>query len=320
MASASLPRGNTLVVAEMIHRLVGGDQFQIVTETPYPSLYRDTTDRALKEQQKKARPQLKTHLKSLGDYDVIFLGYPDWWGTLPMAVMTFLEEYDFAGMTSLLPVLMAYSFTGNAFHAVLGALLFVFFVTHLALNLNWFLTVLAGRKSIEPWLRVAVNLDLIVIALMVVLGLSAVPISQTLLGFLHLPEIPEGRKIHVGLATWGFLLMAVHLGLHVTTLKARFGGGFGPWGPTRLWALGAIVLVCGVGARALAVQEIGPKLLFYYSFSFWDPDAPPILLVVDYLAILTLVATASHGLVALVHHQIQRQRRSYEGTDFRGLR
>ena len=239
MASASLPRGNTLVVAEMIHRLVGGDQFQIVTETPYPSLYRDTTDRALKEQQKKARPQLKTHLKSLGDYDVIFLGYPNWWGTLPMAVMTFLEEYDFAGMTSLLPVLMAYSFTGNAFHAVLGALLFVFFVTHLALNLNWFLTVLAGRKSIEPWLRVAVNLDLIVIALMVVLGLSAVPISQTLLGFLHLPEIPEGRKIHVGLATWEFLLMAVHLGLHVTTLKARFGGGIRPLGPDSIVGLGS---------------------------------------------------------------------------------
>jgi flavodoxin len=99
VSSASLPRGNTLVIADQVQKIVGGDRFQIVTEVPYPSRYNDTTELALKEQQAKARPKLKTHLKSLADYDVIFLGYPNWWGTLPMAVKTFLEEYDFAGKT-----------------------------------------------------------------------------------------------------------------------------------------------------------------------------------------------------------------------------
>jgi flavodoxin len=99
VSSASLPSGNTIVIANMIHEAVGGDMFQIVTVTPYPAAYRDTTDLALKEQQDKARPRLATHVKKMGDYDVIFLGYPDWWGTLPMPLFTFLTEYDFSGKT-----------------------------------------------------------------------------------------------------------------------------------------------------------------------------------------------------------------------------
>lgn len=99
VSSASLPRGNTIVIANMIHDAVGADMFQIVTVAPYPADYDDTTDVALKEQHANARPKLSTHVKSLADYDRIFLGYPDWWGTLPMPVFTFLAEYDLSGKT-----------------------------------------------------------------------------------------------------------------------------------------------------------------------------------------------------------------------------
>lgn len=54
---------------------------------------------ALKEQRGDARPKLATHVENMDDYDVIFLGYPNWWGTIPMPVFTFLEEYDFSGKT-----------------------------------------------------------------------------------------------------------------------------------------------------------------------------------------------------------------------------
>jgi flavodoxin len=99
VASASLPKGNTIVVADMIRERVGGEGFQIVTVQPYPSQYRDTTELAQKEQDAAARPRLKTHVVDMKDYDLIFLGYPIWWGSLPMPVCTFLESYDFSGKT-----------------------------------------------------------------------------------------------------------------------------------------------------------------------------------------------------------------------------
>lgn len=99
VSSASLPKGNTIVVADMVRERVGGEGFQIVTVQPYPSQYRETTELAQREQDAAARPRLKTHVVDMKDYDVIFLGYPIWWGTLPMAVCSFLEEYDFSGKT-----------------------------------------------------------------------------------------------------------------------------------------------------------------------------------------------------------------------------
>jgi flavodoxin len=99
VSSASLPKGNTIVIANMIRDIVGADMFQIVTVNSYPADYDETTDVALKEQHANARPKLSTHVPRMADYDTIFLGYPDWWGTLPMPVFSFLEEYDFSGKT-----------------------------------------------------------------------------------------------------------------------------------------------------------------------------------------------------------------------------
>lgn len=91
--------GNTEVVVDMVQNVVEGDEFQIVTVEPYPGDYEETTDLALEEQKADARPELATHVENMDEYDVIFLGYPNWWGTIPMPVYTFLEEYDFSGKT-----------------------------------------------------------------------------------------------------------------------------------------------------------------------------------------------------------------------------
>lgn len=91
--------GNTEIIANMVQEAVGGDLFQIVTVKSYPENYRETTDVASQEQGQNARPELATHVENMGDYDVIILCYPNWWGTIPMAVFTFLEEYDFSGKT-----------------------------------------------------------------------------------------------------------------------------------------------------------------------------------------------------------------------------
>ena len=95
----NLPIGNTEVVAKKIQTIMGGDLFQIKTVTPYPDDYTDATQVAQDEKQKNARPELTDSVKHMDSYELIYLGYPNWWGTIPMAICTFLEAYDFTGKT-----------------------------------------------------------------------------------------------------------------------------------------------------------------------------------------------------------------------------
>ncbi len=73
-----------------------GDIFKIMTVGPYPNDYNTVVNMARKEKMSDYRPKLAKQV-SMETYDVIFIGYPIWWGTMPMAVFTFLEKYDFSG-------------------------------------------------------------------------------------------------------------------------------------------------------------------------------------------------------------------------------
>ncbi|MDP4227549.1 MAG: flavodoxin [Bacteroidota bacterium] len=95
----NLPVGNTEVVAKKIQKLTGSDMFQIKTVEVYPEDYMEATNVAQEELVGNARPELTGTVKDMDSYDVIYLGYPNWWGTMPMAVCTFLESYDFSGKT-----------------------------------------------------------------------------------------------------------------------------------------------------------------------------------------------------------------------------
>lgn len=89
--------GNTEVAAHMIEELTGGDLFRIEQVTPYSKGYNNCIAEAKADQQQNARPELKCYPDSIDDYDVIYLGYPNYWSTMPMAVFTFLEHFDFSG-------------------------------------------------------------------------------------------------------------------------------------------------------------------------------------------------------------------------------
>ena len=93
----NLEKGNTEIAAEFIQKAVGGDLFEIDTVKPYSADYTTCTQEAQAELHANARPELKEYLDNLDGYDTIFVGYPNWWGTMPMAMFTFLERYDLSG-------------------------------------------------------------------------------------------------------------------------------------------------------------------------------------------------------------------------------
>lgn len=91
--------GNTRYVASIISEAVGGDLFEIKTVHTYPASHKALIDVAKEEADSKARPKLATHIKNLKDYDVVFVGFPNWWYDMPMPLYTFFDEYDFKGKT-----------------------------------------------------------------------------------------------------------------------------------------------------------------------------------------------------------------------------
>jgi flavodoxin len=91
--------GNAKALAEQVAAETGGVLFEIKTAAPYPQSYDECIDAAKKEQNDNARPALQGDLPDVAPYEVVILCYPNWWGTLPMGVFTFLESRDFSGKT-----------------------------------------------------------------------------------------------------------------------------------------------------------------------------------------------------------------------------
>lgn len=94
-----LETGNTERAAAIIHKLTGADLFKLDPAEPYPKGYKQCIERAGEEQRKKARPELKALPENFAAYRTIYLGYPNYWGTAPMPIFSFLEALDFSGKT-----------------------------------------------------------------------------------------------------------------------------------------------------------------------------------------------------------------------------
>lgn len=93
--------GNTKGIAEEIQRQTGADLFEITMVNPYSTNYNTVLDEAQRDQNAQARPELATHVENMDEYDIVMIGYPNWWASIPMPVASFLEEYDFSGKTIL---------------------------------------------------------------------------------------------------------------------------------------------------------------------------------------------------------------------------
>ena len=93
--------GNTEIVAGIIRDLIPADTFKIEMKNPYSPVYMTCIEEAKKDLRAKARPELVSMPESIDEYDTVILAYPNYWGTMPMAVYTFLENFDFSGKTIL---------------------------------------------------------------------------------------------------------------------------------------------------------------------------------------------------------------------------
>lgn len=94
-----IEEGNTSIIAQMIAEQTGADMFEIEAATPYPTSHDELLEVSQQEMRDNARPEIAGSVENMDDYDTIFIGYPNWWGDMPMIVYNFLESYDLSGKT-----------------------------------------------------------------------------------------------------------------------------------------------------------------------------------------------------------------------------
>lgn len=94
----NISEGNTAIIAKMIAEKVDADIFEVkLKNDTYPTTYTPLTEVALKEKKAGVRPEIIGNVENFADYDIVFLGTPNWWADLPMALYTFMESVDWSG-------------------------------------------------------------------------------------------------------------------------------------------------------------------------------------------------------------------------------
>jgi flavodoxin len=96
----NISEGNTAIVAKMIAEQTGADLFEVkLKNDTYPTAYKALTEVALAEKKASARPEIEGKVENFSDYETVFIGVPNWWADMPMAMYTFIESYDWADKT-----------------------------------------------------------------------------------------------------------------------------------------------------------------------------------------------------------------------------
>lgn len=94
-----IEEGNTSIIAHMIAEQTGAELFEIEAVTPYPDIHSELLEVSQQEMSENARPEITDTVENMDEYDTVFIGFPNWWGDMPMIVYNFIESYDFSGKT-----------------------------------------------------------------------------------------------------------------------------------------------------------------------------------------------------------------------------
>jgi hypothetical protein len=217
-------------------------------------------------------------------------------------IMVIRLVIDFS-MTVLMLVAMAYHITGNAIHELIGVSLLVLFLVHNIMNRRWYKAIFKGKHNVRRILSLAVNLLFLVS--MTVVMVSSVPISQDILPFTPINNDMVLRQIHVLTSYWGFIFMAIHIGVSWGTIlnAARKMTGITNPSIIRTITLRVIaVLIVVYGVQASFERDIVSKLTIYNPFG-WGFDGSTSEFILDYLSIMGIYIAGSHYALKIVQKQ-----------------
>lgn len=202
-------------------------------------------------------------------------------------------------MTVLLPLLMAYSLIREQFHEIAGTLMLVLFIAHHVMNRGWYKALFKGKYTARRIFQTVLNMLLLVF--MILQPLSGILMSKHLYTFIRLPGVTvTARQIHQCLAYWGFVLMCLHAGTHLTIPLGKLERNKNQtW--TIVMAGSAVISIYGI--FAFVKRGLADYMFLKSAFVFFDFYEPRVYFFLDYLAVMILFAFAGYwimnGLTAL---------------------
>ena len=200
------------------------------------------------------------------------------------------------GMIILAPILMAYSMAGEMLHEFIGITMFILFICHHVLNRKWLTTLRKGKWNAVRSLNTV--LDFLILLLMLIMMISAPTISKHALAFLDIGGAALGRTFHLIGANWLFVLMSLHLGLHVNSLSA----GLGISNRNRLCRILNIIciIIAIYGCYALISRGMLLYMFATQLFAAFDLSEPLIFFILDYMAIMDLFAVIGFYIMRMI--------------------
>jgi len=194
-------------------------------------------------------------------------------------------------MVLLLPLLMAYSLIGEAFHELAGTLMILLFLAHHWLNRAWLKKLFRGKYTALRIFQTCLNLLLLVF--MIVQPLCGILMSKHLYSFLPTEGLSSlARAIHLLLANWGFVLMCLHAGIHLGSMLPRGCG--------KKAALIGFGVVSLYGVYAFFKRQIPQYMFLKLPFVFFDYGEPFVFFLLDYFSVMFLFAMIGYGVTLLL--------------------
>ncbi len=187
-------------------------------------------------------------------------------------------------MALILPMLMAYSLIGELFHEVAGTVIFILFIIHNILNRKWYGALFKGKYDATRIFRTVINFMVLVV--MILQPISGILMSKHLYTFL--PEISimmQVRSIHMILAYWGYVLICIHAGTHLTVPMSKLAAK-----SKRISIAARVILGCVsvYGCIAFIRRGFPGYMLGKTAFAFFDYSEPRIFFFLDYLSVMVL--------------------------------
>ena len=201
-------------------------------------------------------------------------------------------------MTALFFIMLSYPLTEDTMHEIIGIIVFALFIAHHFLNRKWYKALVKGRYAVVRIIHTIVNM--LLLAAVVGIMISAFSISQVVIPFSKWIDIPYAREIHMFCAYWAFILIAVHIGLHWSTMigmvcKKNKEKEPGLWKNRSAKIVAAFIALYGI--YAFIKREIGSYLLLHNSFVFWNYDEWAGWFFIDIFAVMGLCVFITYYIV-----------------------
>ena len=200
-------------------------------------------------------------------------------------------------MTILFIILMGYYVTDNKVHEILGTITFVLFIIHNVLNIKWYKSIFKGKHSFQRNFHIIINLLLFVA--MLGMMISGIMISANVFDFLNIPTTMFGRKLHMISTSWGFVLMAIHVGLHITALMNKLNAKMKNSTFEYVYYF-VLLLLAGFGIYSFINLRMWQDMFLLNDFKFFDYDQSPILYYLKLLSVLILIALIIYIIFSVV--------------------